>query len=73
MKEMPASQSTSVSTESPTVHQSEDTSVSNQLPQSVNGPVASSSSRTDRDLIPNENTAAGLSSTSPPSSSENED
>ena len=65
MKEMPASLSTSVSIESPTVHQSEDTSVSNQLPQSVNGPVASSSSRTDRDLIPNENTAA--------SSSESED
>ena len=67
IKEMPASQSTSVSTESPTVHQSEDTSVSNQLPQSVNGPVANSSSRTDRDLIPNENTTAGLSSTPPPS------
>ena len=72
MKEMPASQS-SASTESPTVHQSEDTSVFNQPPQSVSGPEASSSYRTDRDLIPNENSAASLSSTLPPSSSEDED
>ena len=72
MKEMPASQS-SASTESPTVHQSEDTSVFNQPPKSVSSPEASSSSRTDRDLIPNENSAAGLSSTLPPSSSEDED